>query len=194
MFKRIINYKDKACADGDLEKQRTELTPHTFFRCGYVDHLIDEYPKPPKDNKKGLKWVSFNEMGNRALQKDSENDDNDNYQKIYMHLWHKFLVMTKVLVGEFSIRDFGDSLQLTNWVLYSGSTCHMTPQVSYFIPRLLEDTDKYIEVADGHHFTAKQKGQVKIKCATITEILSSRHCTTYFWHQIYAIVYFQSLH
>ena len=31
-------------------------------------------------------------------------------------------------------RDFGDSSQLTNWVLDSGATCHMTPQVSYFIP------------------------------------------------------------
>ena len=39
----------------------------------------------------------------------------------------------------------------------------MTSQVSYFIPGLLEDTDKYIEVTDGHHVTAKQKGQVQIK-------------------------------
>ena len=33
----------------------------------------------------------------------------------------------------------------------------MTPEVSYFIPGLLEDTDEYIEVLDGHHVTAKQK-------------------------------------
>ena len=39
----------------------------------------------------------------------------------------------------------------------------MTPEVSNFIPGSLEDTDKYIEVADGHHVTAKQKGQVRIK-------------------------------
>ena len=39
----------------------------------------------------------------------------------------------------------------------------MTPEVSYFIPDSLEDTDKYIEVADGHHVTTKQKGQVRIK-------------------------------
>ena len=31
-------------------------------------------------------------------------------------------------------RDLGDSLQLTNWILDSGATCHMTPQVSDFIP------------------------------------------------------------
>ena len=39
----------------------------------------------------------------------------------------------------------------------------MTPQVSDFIPGLLEDMDKHIEVADGHHVTAKQKVKVQIK-------------------------------
>ena len=39
----------------------------------------------------------------------------------------------------------------------------MTPEVSDFISGSLEDTDKYIEVSDGHHVTAKQKGQVQIK-------------------------------
>ena len=38
----------------------------------------------------------------------------------------------------------------------------MTPEVSVFIPGLSEDTDKHIEVAYGHHVTAK-KGQVQIK-------------------------------
>ena len=28
-------------------------------------------------------------------------------------------------------RDFGDILLLTNWILDSGATCHVTPQVSY---------------------------------------------------------------
>ena len=41
--------------------------------------------------------------------------------------------------------------------------CHMTPQVSDFIPGLLEDMDKYVDVVDGHYFTAKQKGQVQIR-------------------------------
>ena len=57
---------------------------------------------------------------------------------------------------------YGDSSQLTNWILDSGATCHMTPEVSYLIPGSLEDTYKFIEVADGHHVTAKQKGQVRI--------------------------------
>ena len=39
----------------------------------------------------------------------------------------------------------------------------MTPEVTDFIPGSLEDTDKFIEVADRHHVTAKQKGSVRIQ-------------------------------
>ena len=60
-------------------------------------------------------------------------------------------------------RYFGESSKLTYWILDSLETCHMTPQVSDFVPGLLEDTDKYIEVADANHVTAKQKGKVQIK-------------------------------
>ena len=74
--------------------------------------------------------------------------------------------------------DFGDSFQLTNCILDSGATCYMTPEFSDFIPGFLEDTDKNIEVADGHHVTEKQKGQVQIKFAMITEILSSQRYKT----------------
>ena len=55
---------------------------------------------------------------------------------------------------------YGDSSKCTNWILYSGASCHMTPEVSDFIPGTLKDTDKYIEVADGHPVTTKQKGQL----------------------------------
>ena len=64
---------------------------------------------------------------------------------------------------EFPSGNFSDSSQLANWILDSGAMCRMTPEVSYFISGLLEDTDKHIEVADGHHVAAKQKGQVRIK-------------------------------
>ena len=57
-----------------------------------------------------------------------------------------------------SSEKYGDSLQLTNWILDLGATCHMKLEVSYFIPGSLEDTDKYIEVADGNHVTAEKKG------------------------------------
>ena len=44
-------------------------------------------------------------------------------------------------------KDYGDSSHLTNWILDSGATFHMTPEVTDFIPGSLEDTDKFIEVA-----------------------------------------------
>ena len=52
---------------------------------------------------------------------------------------------------------FGDILQLTNWILYSGSTCHVMPKISDFIPVYLEDTDNNIEVEDENYTTTKQK-------------------------------------
>ena len=91
------------------------------------------------------------------MTKKSKNSDNDNDEKIYASMtW---------MSGndESSSIDFSDSSQFTNWVLDSGATCHMTPQVSDFIPGSLENTDKYIEVADGNHVTTKQKGKVQIK-------------------------------
>ena len=38
-------------------------------------------------------------------------------------------------------RDFGDSLQLTYCNLYSGATCHITPQGFDYIPGSLEYTE-----------------------------------------------------
>ena len=45
-------------------------------------------------------------------------------------------------------------------ILDSEETCHMAPEVSDFIPGSLEDKDKYIEVADGHHVTAKKRSSM----------------------------------
>ena len=56
--------------------------------------------------------------------------------------------------------NFGGSLQLNNWILDSGATRYMTPQVQDFIPGLLDIMDKNIEVADSHHVMEKQKGEV----------------------------------
>ena len=36
--------------------------------------------------------------------------------------------------GECPSGNFCDSLQLANWIFESGATCHMTPEVSDFIP------------------------------------------------------------
>ena len=97
--------------------------------------------------------MSFNVKGNPACNNGKNNSD----QKIYASMEHVFGT------DKYPSGNFGDRSQLTTWVLDSGATCHMTPKVSDFIPGLLEDTDKNIEVTDGNHVTAKQKGQVRIK-------------------------------
>ena len=98
------------------ENRQTEQPPRKLFRCGYEDHLIAKYPKPPKDNRKRIKQVLFNEKGNRVC----DNSENNSDQKIYAS-------MARMSGNdEFPSEHFGDSSQLTNWILDSGSTCHMT--------------------------------------------------------------------
>ena len=41
-------------------------------------------------------------------------------------------------------RNFGDNSQLTNWILDSGATCHMMPEVLDFFLCPLDNTDKCI--------------------------------------------------
>ena len=60
-------------------------------------------------------------------------------------------------------RYFADSSQLTNWILGSGATCHMTPEISDFVPSSLLEIDKYIEVEDSHLVTEKKTREVQIK-------------------------------
>ena len=128
---RIRKDKGKYCADGDSEKQWTERTPHKYFRCGSEGHLIAKCPKQPKDNEKQQNQVCFNERVNRSLQKECDNGDDDNDQKIYI------FVKRMSVDNESLSRYLSDSSQFTNWILYSGATCHITPQVSGFIPGLL---------------------------------------------------------
>ena len=81
-------------------------------------------PKQPKDGKKKCKKVSFKEKGNSV--KDNSEDDDD--LKVYASMAR----MSNDDVSE--KKDYGDSSQLTNWILDSGATCHMTPEVTDFIP------------------------------------------------------------
>ena len=106
-----------------------------------------------KRNEKRLKQVRFNKKGNRAC----DNGENDNDHKIYASMARMSSDDERKSV------NYGDSSQLTNLIFDLGATFHMTPEVSGLIPGTLEDTDKYIEVADRHHVTAKQKGQVLIQ-------------------------------
>ena len=106
--------------------------------------MIAKFPKPPKVNEKRRKQVRFNEKGNRACDNDKDNNDH----KIYASMVRMSSDDQRKIV------KYDDSSQLTNWILDLGATCHMTPEVSDFIPGTLEDTDKYTEVTYGHHVTA----------------------------------------
>ena len=122
--------------------------PHRkCFRCVSEDHMIARCTKPSKDNKNRRNQVRFNEKGNLAC----NNGENNNDQKIYASM------AQMSSNDERSIEKYGDSSQLTNWILYLGATCHMKPEVSDLISGSLEDTDKYIEVTDRHHVTATKK-------------------------------------
>ena len=58
-------------------------------------------------------------------------------------------------------RKYGEISQLTNLILDSGAIFHMTQEISDFIPGLLVETDKYIEVVDV--YSSYQNKQEKFK-------------------------------
>ena len=127
-FKIIRKEKGKYCVAGDLDDIWMERTTRKFFRCGSEDHLIAKCPNPPKDNDKWRNQVRFSEIIIRSSQKECDNGDNYNDQNIYAYMARMYDNY------ECPSRDLSGSLQLTNWILYSVVTFHMTPQVSYFIP------------------------------------------------------------
>ena len=144
------NKKETSRAAGHSDNRRTERIYRKCFRCGYQYQLFAKFTKPPKDNEKRKKQVGFNERGNRAC----KNGDNNSDLNIYASM-ERMYFNDRCPNG-----NFGDSSQLTNWILDSVATCHMIAEVSDCIPGLLEDTDKHIEVAYRHPVTAKQEGQV----------------------------------
>ena len=69
----------------------------------------------------------------------------------------------------------------------------MTPEVSDFILGSLQDTDKYIEAADGHHVTSKQKRQVRIQMCDDTgkSFIATSHnvlLATYLCDRLFSII------
>ena len=86
--------------------------------------MIAKFPKPPKDNEKRRRQVHFNEKGNRACDNSKNNDD------------HKISASMARMSSDDKRKsvEYGDSSQLTNWILDSGATFHITQEVSDFIP------------------------------------------------------------
>ena len=102
-----------------MDNRQTKRTPGKCFRCGSECHLIAKFKKLPKENEKRQKQVRFNEKGNLEC----DNGENKSDQKIYSSLAR--------MSGndECTSGIYGDSSQLTNWILDSGETCHMTLDV-----------------------------------------------------------------
>ena len=116
-FKGIRKEKEKARAVDVTSNINSERPPQKCFRCVSEDHMIAKCPKPPKDIENGRRQVRFNEKGNRACDNGKNNDDH----KIYAY-------MARMSSNdECSSEKYGDSSQLTNWILDLGATCHMKP-------------------------------------------------------------------
>ena len=131
--------------------------------------MIEKCPKPPKDNDKRGKQVHFNEKGDCAC----DNGEDENDHKIYTY-------MARMSSDEErEIKEYGDSLQLTNWILDSGEMCHMTPEVTEFIPGSLEDTENSLKLRTDIKSRRNKKVQYLYKCATITERNPSQPYITY---------------
>ena len=62
----------------------------------------------------------------------------------------------------------------------------MIPQLPDFIPGTLEDMNKHNKVADGHHVTERQKGQVRINMCNDNGDTFITNFHKVLWHQIYA--------
>ena len=138
MFQKDQKRKRESSFYWYFVKNNSDRPTRNCFRCRSEDQMIAKCTKPPKDSEKIRKSVRSNEKGSRAC--DNSEDDNDH--KIYAS-------MARISNDDVpKNKYYGDSSQLTNWILDSRATCHITPEVTDFIPRSLEDTDKLIEVAD----------------------------------------------
>ena len=152
-FKKIRKEKEKSRSAGTSSNKNSNRPTRKYFRCGSEDHIIAKCPKPPKECEKRRKSGKSKENFIPAKYNSDDEDD----LKVYASMARMSNDDKR------KNKDYGDSSQLTNWIFDSGATCHMTPEVTDFIPGSLEDTDKFIEVADGHHVTAKQQGSVRIQ-------------------------------
>ena len=103
-----------------------------MFRCGLEDHSIGKSPKPDTlDNKIHWNMEKTKTCAYRSnkIEKTSENSTGEREsQKIYTSMAHRSSNV------ECPRRNYGDISQLTNWILNSVDTCHMTPEISGFIP------------------------------------------------------------
>ena len=142
-----------------MRNARNTRKPIMCFRCGSEKHFIANFPKPDTSDKK-VHWNMEKPKScvyrltkiYKTLEKSTGESQS---QKTYVS-------MTRMSTNaESTRRNYGDSLELTNWILDSGTTCCMTPDISDFIPGSLVETDKYIKLQMG--ISSQEKKQEKFK-------------------------------
>ena len=72
------NVKKARSADTSSNKN-LNCPARKCYRCGFEDHMIAKFPKPPKDSEKRRKSEKSKEKGNREC----DNSDDDNDLKVY---------------------------------------------------------------------------------------------------------------
>ena len=130
------------------------------FRCGPEYHFITNCLKPDTLYNK-VHWNTENPK-NCAYRYTEiyKTPENSTYQNKSQKIYASMARMSSNT--EITIRYFGDSSQLANWILDSGETCQMTLEISYFIPGSLAEIDNISKLQMGI-FTAKQTIEVQIE-------------------------------
>ena len=170
----------------------TLIKPNICFICVSKYHFIANYPKLDTLKNK-VHWNTENPktcayISNKIEKTLDNSTDQNKSQKIYTSMTHISYNT------ESPRRDFGDRSQQTNSILESVTTCHMTPEISGFIPGSLVETDKYIEVSDGNFVLAKQIVEVQMKKMIVTANPLFIRYITYSLHQTFGIGYFTLLY
>ena len=112
---------------------------------GSLDHRLCEIGKFRKENSMEHGKAENLYIKLKYIYKALENSTKQNEsQKIYASM----ACMSSN--AESPRRYFGDSSQLTYCILDSGATCLITPDILGFILISLVESDKHIEVPDGH--------------------------------------------
>ena len=104
--------KEKSHAVDVSSNRNSERLPRKCFKCGSEDHMVTKCPKPPKDNEKWQRKLRFNETSSCAC----DNCKNNSDQKIYASM------ARMSSDDECSSEHYGESSQLTNFILDSGAT------------------------------------------------------------------------
>ena len=130
------------------------------FRCVSEDHFITDFLNLNTPGKK-VHWNTEKPKTcayiSKKIYKTLENSTYEiDPQKINTSMARMYFNV------EITRKHYGYISQLTNWILDSGATCNMIPDISDLISGSLVEIDKYIKFADGHFITAIQIEQVQI--------------------------------